>query len=89
MSFDWNVEEYPGMGLKDGRQIGLVAQDVEKALPELVSKDKDGYKAISYTKLTAVLVEAVKELKTENESLKTENAMLKKDIENIKTILGI
>jgi hypothetical protein len=33
-------------------------------------EDKDGYKAVSYTKLTAVLVEAVKELKAENQSQK-------------------
>jgi trimeric autotransporter adhesin len=54
----------------DGKQIGLVAQDVEKVLPEVVMTDRDGYKAISYDKLTAVLIEAVKELKAEVEKLK-------------------
>jgi len=42
-------------------QIGLIAQEVEKVLPELVSTDDEGYKSIAYGKLTAVLVEAVKE----------------------------
>ena len=41
-------------------QIGLIAQEVEKVLPELVSTDSDGYKSIAYGKLTAVLVEAIK-----------------------------
>jgi len=70
VSYEWKTDEYPDVGMTEGKQIGLVAQDVEKEIPELVSEDKDGYKAVSYTKLTAVLVEAVKELKTENQSQK-------------------
>ena len=66
VAYEWNVDEHPDRGLGQGKQIGLIAQDVEKVIPELVSKDRDGYKAVSYTKLTAVLVEAVKELKIEN-----------------------
>lgn len=54
----------------DTTQIGFVAQDVEKILPEVVRTDSDGYKAISYEKLTAILIEAVKELKAEVDKLK-------------------
>jgi len=43
------------------QDIGLVAQDVEKVFPELVAEDERGYKAIAYSKLTAVLIEAIKE----------------------------
>ncbi|MDM8560879.1 tail fiber domain-containing protein [Candidatus Parabeggiatoa sp. HSG14] len=42
-------------------QIGLIAQEVETVLPELVSTDNEGYKSIAYGKLTAVLIEALKE----------------------------
>ena len=93
VKYRWKVDEFPDRGLSDGGQIGLIAQDVERVMPELVSEDKDGYKAVSYTKLTAVLVEAIKELKTrnerqvlENKTLRVENSILKKDIEKI---LGI
>jgi len=72
VSYEWKTEEFLDFGLTEGKQIGLVAQDVEQVLPELVSEDKDGYKVVSYTKLTAVLIEAVKELKAENEKLKTQ-----------------
>ena len=65
--YRWKVDEFPERGLSVGKQIGLIAQDVEQVMPELVSEDKDGYKAVSYSKLTAVLVEAVKELKAENQ----------------------
>ena len=46
---------------EEGRQIGLIAQEVEAVFPELVKTDSQGYKAVSYEKLTAVLVEAMKE----------------------------
>ncbi|NEO98507.1 MAG: tail fiber domain-containing protein [Symploca sp. SIO2E9] len=42
-------------------QIGLVAQEVEKIFPELVSTDSQGIKSLSYSKLIAPLIEAVKE----------------------------
>ena len=70
VSYEWDMEAHPDSGFTPGRQIGLVAQDVEKVVPELVSEDKDGYKSVSYAKLTAVLVEAVKELKAENQQQK-------------------
>jgi len=43
------------------QDIGLIAQDVEKVFPEFVAEDERGYKAIAYSKLTAVLIEAMKE----------------------------
>jgi hypothetical protein len=45
------------------KQVGFIAQDVEKVIPGVVSTDKNGFKGIAYAKLTPVLVEAIKELK--------------------------
>jgi hypothetical protein len=47
--------------------IGFIAQDLEKVLPEVVntSNDSDGIKSVSYSNITALLVEAIKELNTE------------------------
>jgi len=85
MSYEWKTDEYPDFGLTEGKQIGLIAQDVEKELPELVSEDKDGYKAVSYTKLTAVLVEAVKELKAQSEKQQAEIERLRDLIKDSKS----
>ncbi len=52
-----------------GDQIGLIAQEVETIFPEAVSTDNQGYKSVAYAKLLAPLIEAVKELKQENEAL--------------------
>jgi hypothetical protein len=52
-------------------EAGLIAEDVYKILPNLVTLNKDGNpEGINYTKLTAYLVEAVKDLKNELDSLK-------------------
>jgi hypothetical protein len=47
-------------------QTGLIAQDVEKIFPDLVTTDKDGYKAVNYIGLIPHLIEAVKDLKDQN-----------------------
>ena len=57
--------------------IGLIAQDVEKILPEIVSETEDGYKAIAYQSLTAVLIEAMKEQQQQITALQQENQLLK------------
>ncbi len=54
-----------------GREMGFIAQEVQDIFPELVSEAEDGYLGVSYSRMTAALVEAVKELKTENEELKS------------------
>ena len=61
--------------------IGVIAQEVEKVFPEAVMTDKAGYKAVSYDKLVAPLIEAVKELKAENDELKNRNNDLERRIE--------
>ncbi|MCU7837975.1 MAG: tail fiber domain-containing protein [Candidatus Thiodiazotropha sp. (ex Troendleina suluensis)] len=53
-------------------EYGVSAQDVQKAFPELVHQiDEDGTLGVSYNGLIAPMIEAIKELKAENEMLKT------------------
>lgn len=60
-SYNWRDKEYPDMKFEKERQVGLIAQDVEKIYPELVRTDENGYKAVSYEKLTVILLESIKE----------------------------
>ena len=53
----------------DSRAYGLIAQDVEAVLPELVVTGEDGFKAVDYTKLPLLTIQAVKELKAEKDAL--------------------
>ena len=52
------------------RTYGLIAQEVEKVLPELVNTDEDGYKGVGYQNMVSILIEAVKEQQTQIDALK-------------------
>jgi hypothetical protein len=64
VTFDWDRDAWKGMNFPDGRQVGFIAQEVEKVLPELVSTDGNGYKAVAYPNVVPILVEAVRALNT-------------------------
>ena len=68
--YSWRAAEFPEKGFGDVRALGLIAQDVEAVLPELVVTGADGFKAINYSKLPLLTILAVKELKAENDALK-------------------
>ena len=54
----------------NGEEIGLLAQEVEKVLPNIVLTDADGNKLINYTAIIPVLIDAIKTLQSEVEELK-------------------
>jgi len=56
---------------KDGvRNLGVIAQEVEAVIPEVVMTQNDGMKSVAYGNIVGVLIEAIKELKLEIEILK-------------------
>tara|TARA_B100000131_G_C18104091_1_gene607102 strand:+ start:795 stop:2165 length:1371 start_codon:yes stop_codon:yes gene_type:complete len=59
VNFDWN---HPTSELHTGKDIGVIAQEIEAIAPEAVVTRENGYKAVKYEKLVPVLIEAVKEL---------------------------
>ncbi|MFC2138060.1 tail fiber domain-containing protein [Bacteroidota bacterium] len=83
VTYNWRTEEFKDRGFTNDTQIGLIAQEVETVLPELISEDHDGYKAISYSNLTAVLVEAIKEQQTVIETQQEEIESIKKQLKEI------
>ena len=87
MSYAWRTEEFPDRKLEDGRQVGFIAQDLEKILPAAVRTDGEGYKSVSYTTVVPVLVEAVKvQEKQINAQRKQINAQQKQHDEQQKQI---
>ena len=57
------VRTFPTAHFGDGRAYGLIAQDVEQVLPELVVTNDDGFKAVDYSELPLLTIQAVKDLK--------------------------
>ena len=78
ISFEWKVDEYKDKGFPEGRHYGVIAQDIEKVLPEVVKTSSDGSKSVAYTEIIPVLIEAIKEQQKQIELLKTEI----KDLQN-------
>ena len=66
-SFDWNEDK---QDIYKGTDIGVIAQEIEEVLPELVITRENGYKAVKYDKLVALLINGINELREEVEKLK-------------------
>ena len=68
MSFEWkrNIDEK----VENKTNIGIIAQEVEKVLPEIVKKRDDGYLAVKYEQLVPVLIEGIKEQQKQIDELK-------------------
>ena len=54
------------------RQAGVIAQEVEKVLPEVVNEDADGYKTVAYGNMVGLLIEAIKEQQEQIQALTEE-----------------
>jgi hypothetical protein len=69
--FNWNQNEFPDRQFGSNVELGFIAQEVEKIIPEIVTKDKtnEEYRSVKYDKLVALLVEAIKEQQKQIDSL--------------------
>jgi cytoskeletal protein CcmA (bactofilin family) len=56
---------------EDDRKVGVIAQEVEEVLPEVVKTDTEGMKSVDYGKMVGVLIEAIKDLKKEIDELRS------------------
>lgn len=65
--FDWNDKQ----DVYEGHDIGVIAQEIEEVLPELVTTRDNGYKAVKYEKIVALLIEAIKDQQKQIDELKS------------------
>jgi hypothetical protein len=70
--FNWDQQNFPDKNFGEQDELGFIAQEVEKVVPEIVTKDKtkEAYRSVKYDKLVALLVEAIKEQQKQIDSLK-------------------
>jgi hypothetical protein len=68
IEFDWiEKEEVHG---NSGHDIGVIAQEIEEILPDVVTTRDNGYKAVKYEKIVPLLIEAIKDLSKQVDGLK-------------------
>ena len=73
-TFDWkslSKEEIQTIHGNTGRDVGVIAQEIESILPEAVTTRDNGYKAVNYEKIVPLLIEAIKEQQKQIDELKS------------------
>lgn len=70
VSFEWRFKEFQNMKFDQKRHLGLIAQNVERIIPDAVFENPQGYKCLDYNGLIALLVESIKEQQKEINDLK-------------------
>ena len=88
VSYDWKTEEFPNKNFEAKHQIGLIAQELELVFPELVNTDVEGYKSVDYSKLVAVLIEAVKEQQKEITDLQSDITKQETEMKQVKASIN-
>ena len=73
-TFDWNDKQ----DTYEGHDVGVIAQEVHKVLPEVVGEKSDGYLGVKYEKIVPLLIESVKELTKKTKKLERELKKLKR-----------
>ena len=76
VSYNWKTAEFAARGFSDKTQIGVIAQELEKAFPELVEIQADGYRTVNYLHLAPVLLQAINEQQAQIERLQAQNQKL-------------
>lgn len=66
--YNYNSAAFPALNFSNARQIGVIAQQVETYVPELVMTDANGFKSVNYAQFTALLIEGMKELQAKQAS---------------------
>ena len=88
VNYLWRTEEFAEQRFGVKQSYGLIAQEVEAAFPELVSTDEKGFKAVNYSKLPLYTIQAVNELKIENDALKESLRKQQAEIQELKKAFG-
>ncbi|WP_374027567.1 tail fiber domain-containing protein [Bdellovibrio bacteriovorus] len=84
VTFNWRHDVRPDLDLIEKKDMGVIAQDVERVFPEAVDKDEKGFRAVAYTKLIGPMIEAFKELYKSVSGVKAEVLAQKREIASLK-----
>ena len=89
VSYDWRVNEFPDRYFNTKKQIGIIAQDLEKIYPELVETDKEGYKSVDYSKMAPLFIESFKEQQQQIKLQQEQIKLLQDQIDALKKGLAL
>lgn len=84
ISYDYKTEEFSQKNFPHSRQVGVIAQEILSAFPELVKHDKDGDLQVNYSQLSTIALQAVKELSSMLEQSNARITKLENEIQSLK-----
>lgn len=85
VTYNYRSEEFPTRKFPDSLQIGWIADEVQKHLPELVTTDSEGYKGIAYAHATVLVAAAVNELQDKHDA---ELAALRDEVRELRELVN-
>ena len=86
VSYNFRADEFPQFHMGTSRTSGLIAQEVEKIFPDMVTTGEDGFRRVNYSQLPYLMLQAIRELKAENDSLReqvSDLAQLRKEVQRL------
>ncbi len=86
-TYQYNTDAIAERLALPGTQIGLLAQEVERVFPDWVAKDKQGYRYVTERSTTALMVEALRDLRAEKDAVAAKAAAAQAEIEQLKARL--
>lgn len=76
IKYNWKQKEYSVMNFDNKTHLGLIAQEVKEVLPEIVIVDENGDMSVDYSRLTPLLLEAIREQQKTINDLETQMAQI-------------
>jgi hypothetical protein len=83
--YDWDRRNPKASAFEPKHQVGFIAQEVEKVLPEVVNRGEDSYRSLEYGKMVSVVIAAVKELYQQVRGIHADNAQRDQKISALET----
>ena len=87
--YHWRTNEFPEKDFGRERQVGVIAQEVEAVLPEVVHTDEAGYKSVRYDLMTALLIEGTKTQQTQIEALQAQNEEFQRQLNDLQAAMTL
>lgn len=88
VEYSYRIDEFPDRKFGTERELGFVAQQVEKVLSQVVTTDTSGFKYVAYARIVPVVVEALKELHTKSRDTEAQVAELRGQILELKETIA-
>uniref|UniRef100_K3XAT5 EGF-like domain-containing protein n=1 Tax=Globisporangium ultimum (strain ATCC 200006 / CBS 805.95 / DAOM BR144) TaxID=431595 RepID=K3XAT5_GLOUD len=87
VEYSYRVDAFPNKNFPKERELGFLAQDVERVLPQVISEDAQGFKYVAYARVVPVIVEAIKEVNKQVRTCEDDMASLRMELHELRQLL--